>query len=73
MNIFHHISLLFHHISLPAIDPQGGGLREEIEAEQLEPEAIVFEDGVIDGELEAKWDEIEQEFKKDPQYYSIDE
>lgn len=63
----------FHHISLPKIDPLGGGLREEIEAEQLESEAITLEEGVIDGELEAKWQSIEEEFKKDPEYYSTNE
>ena len=72
MNIFRQISL-FHHISLPKVDPLGGGLREEIEAEQLELEAITLEDGVIEGELEAKWQSIEEEFKKDPEYYSTDE
>lgn len=67
MNIFHHI------ISFKKADPLGGGLSEEITAEQLEPEAITLEEGVIEGELEAKWETIEEEFKKDPEYYSIDE
>lgn len=70
MNLFHHI---FHPISFKPIDPLGDGLREEIEAEQLEPEAIILEDGVVEGELEAKWQSIEEDFRKDSEYYSIDE
>lgn len=64
---------LFHHISLSTVDPLGGGLREEIEAERLEPEAFTLEEGVIEGKLEADWEKMEGELKKDPEYYSIDE
>lgn len=71
MNIFQNI---FHHtISFKKIDPLGDGLREEIEAEQLEPEAIILEDGVIEGELEARWESIQEDFKSDPEYYSTNE
>lgn len=62
---------LFHHISLPTVDPLGGGLREEIEAEQLEPEAITLEDGVIDGQLERRWEQLQEEIKKDPDWITF--
>jgi hypothetical protein len=67
MNIFHHT------ISFKQVDPLGDGLREEIEAEQLEPEAIILEDGVVEGELEAAWETIKEDFKSDPEYYSTNE
>lgn len=67
------LSLFRPTISFKQIDPLGDGLREEIEAEQLEPEAIILEDGVVEGELEAKWQSIEEDFKKDPEYYSTNE
>lgn len=35
---------LMHHISFKPVDPLGDGLREDILAEQLEPEAIVLEE-----------------------------
>lgn len=70
MSFFHHI---FHRISLPTIDPQGGGLREEIEAEQLEPEAITLDEGVVDGQLEAQWQQMQDEIKKDPDWITFSE
>lgn len=67
LNLFHH-SISFH-----KADPLGGGLGEEIEAERLEPEAIMLEDGVIDGELEARWQEMQEEIKKDPDWITFSE
>lgn len=65
---------LFHHsISFSKADPLGDGLGDDIEAERLEPEAIVLEDGVVEGELEAKWEEIQEEIREDPEWRSIDE
>lgn len=61
---------LFHTISFQKADPLGGGLSEEIQAERLEPEAITLEDGVVEGELETRWQEIEQDLKKDPSWFS---
>lgn len=40
---------LFHRMKLEPIDPLGDGLREEIEAERREPEAINLEE-VLDEE-----------------------
>lgn len=66
-NLFHHV------ISFRRADPLGDGLREEIEAEQLEPEAITLQEGVNEGELEAFWQEVERDIKKDPQWFRFDE
>jgi len=60
---------LFHHISFKKADPLGDGLREEIEAEQLEPEAITLEEGVNEGELEQYWQSVENDIDKDPEWF----
>lgn len=60
---------LFHHISFKKADPLGDGLREEIEAEQLEPEAITLEEGVNEGELEQYWQSVESDIGKDPEWF----
>lgn len=65
---------LFHHISLPKIDPLGGGLREEILAEQEEPQAIEsLEDGVDEGALSQFWNGVEQDIEKDPEWFKFSE
>jgi len=62
---------LFHHISFQQADPLGDGLREEIEAEQLEPEAIrLYED---ESQLEQRWQEIQEDVKKDPDWFHFTE
>jgi hypothetical protein len=66
MSFFHRI---FHHISFSKIDPLGDGLREEIEQEQLEPEAITLEEGVDEGALSESWQEIQQDIEKDPEWF----
>ena len=64
---------LFHHIHLPTIDPLGGGLAEEIIAEQESPEVISLEDG-SDGEtLIEKWSEITDNLKSDPDWIDFSE
>lgn len=45
------MSFSFHHISFNPIDPLGDGLREEILAEQSDPERIVLEERPSEGEL----------------------
>jgi hypothetical protein len=62
---------LFHHISFKKIDPLGDGLREEIEEEQLEPEAIVLEEGVNEGELSEYWQSVESDIEKDPEWFNF--
>ena len=50
---------LMHHISFKPIDPLGDGLREDILAEQMEPEAIVLEDVPSAESIESMSDYIE--------------
>jgi len=64
------MSLFHHHIAFKQIDPLGDGLREEIEREQLEPEAITTFDE--DGEqLIERWQQIEQDIEKDPEWFKF--
>jgi len=63
---------LFHHVSLPQPDPLGGGLREEIQAEQLETEAITLEEGIDEGALSQYWQGVEQDIEKDPTWFTFD-
>lgn len=63
MNLFHH------HVSFKKADPLGDGLGEEIEAEQLEPEAIKLEDDY--SELVERWQQIEKDIQKDPEWYTF--
>lgn len=61
---------LFHHtVSFKKVDPLGDGLREEIEAEQLEPEAIRLEDDY--SELSERWQQIEEDIRKDPEWFTF--
>ncbi|MGK2896184.1 MAG: hypothetical protein ACSLEY_01080 [Candidatus Saccharimonadales bacterium] len=67
---------LHHSLSLPAPDPFGAGLAEEIAAEQAEPEAIYLDEPVdTDAEqLVRSWEEISADLHQDPLWYSeIDE
>ena len=62
---------LFHHpITFTRTDPLGGGLREEIEHEQLEPEAITLgdEDG---SQLVTTWQHIAEDVEKDPEWFQF--
>lgn len=60
----------FHHrLSLPKVDPLGGGLAEEIEAERSEPDAITLEE-TLDGQLIAdQWAQTVEELEKDPDWF----
>lgn len=64
---------LFHHISFKPVDPLGDGLREEIAAEQQEPEAIeTLED--LDAEKLGKfWNDVEEDVKNDPEWFHFSE
>lgn len=65
---------LFHHtISFSKADPLGDGLREEIEAEQLEPEAITLEEGLNEGEIEEYLNRMVADVEKDPEWFHFDE
>lgn len=60
---------LFHHISFTPIDPLGDGLGDEIEHEQLEPEAITLDDD--NSQLVERWKEIEDDLKNDPEWFTF--
>jgi len=62
---------LFHHISFKQIDPLGGGLREEIVAEQQEPEAIRLEE-LDESALSTYWQGVEEDIQKDPTWFWFD-
>lgn len=59
----------FHHISLSQPDPLGGGLREEIEQEQLEPEAQEFTEDLDANILAERWDEVVDALHHDPDWF----
>ncbi|MDB5168007.1 MAG: hypothetical protein JWO55_265 [Candidatus Saccharibacteria bacterium] len=49
MSLLHpHLS---HHVTFTPVDPLGDGLREDILAEQSEPDAIDLENGLDEGDL----------------------
>ena len=48
----------FHHITFSKVDPLGDGLREEIEAERLEPEAITLDENLDAAQLEQYLHEV---------------
>lgn len=64
---------LFHHISLPKIDPLGGGLAEEIAAEQQSEEVITLEERIDEGQLSAFWNSVEQDIEQDPEWIRFSE
>jgi hypothetical protein len=59
---------LFHRITFNPIDPYGD-VREAIQAEQLEPEAIRLEEGVNEAELEQRWQKIAEDIKQDSEWF----
>ncbi len=63
---------LFHHISFQVSDPLGGGLREDIENEQLEAEAITL-DAPDGDQLADSWAKIVGDVKKDPDWFDFSE
>lgn len=63
---------LFHHISLPPVDPLADGLDEDIQKEQLEPEAITLDD-ISEDELESYWESVESDIQKDPEWFHFSE
>lgn len=64
---------LFHHISFPEIDPLGGGLAEEIAAEQQDEEVIRLEEGIDSTELLSRWSSIEEDVRLDPEWFHMSE
>lgn len=64
---------LFHRISLPKIDPLGGGLAEEIAAEQQADEVITLDESVDEGQLSSFWNRVEQDIEQDPEWVHFSE
>ena len=63
---------LFHpSVSFRKVDTLGNGLSEEIEAEQLETEAITLEEGLNEGEIEAYWQSVQQDIQQDPEWFDF--
>ena len=66
--------LPFHRsVSFKKVDPLGDGLREEIQHEQLEPEAITLEEGINEGELSDYWQSVESDIEQDPEWFRFSE
>lgn len=63
------MKLFNHTISFAPVDPLGAGLREDIAAEQLEPEAITLEEGVDEDALTQYWEDVEHDIEKDPTWF----
>ncbi|HEU0266271.1 MAG TPA: hypothetical protein VFQ70_01460 [Candidatus Saccharimonadaceae bacterium] len=62
-----------HHIQLSTPDPFDDGLLEEIAAERNAKEAITLEDRPDESTLEAYWDHVEDDIRKDPEWFSFTE
>lgn len=59
-------------IKLSPIDPLDNGLRDEIAAEQSEPDHFVLND-LLDGTLADKWNEILTDARRDPDFVFVDD
>lgn len=64
------MSLFHHKIRLSPVDPLGDGLRDDIAAEQAEPEHITLEDGIDADELNQQWNNICSDLKNDPMWFA---
>jgi hypothetical protein len=64
---------LLHHISFKPVDPLGDGLREEIAAEQQEPDAITDLEDIDEQELSAFWSDVEKDVENDPTWFHLSE
>jgi len=67
------MSLFKHHIAFKNIDPLGGGLREEIQNEQLEPQAITLEETINEQQLDDYWQSVESDIESDPEWFKFSE
>lgn len=64
---------LFRSISFTPIDPLGDGLREEIIAEQSEPERIVLEERPDEGDLANYLESITSDIQDDSDKFTFSE
>ncbi len=65
------MTLFKHHIAFKQIDPLGNGLREEIVAEQSEPDAITLTETVNENELTQYWQSVERDIEHDPEWFTF--
>jgi hypothetical protein len=71
--LHHHSQQTTHHIGFTPVDPLGDGLREDIIAEQSEPDAIVLEDRPDEGELVNYLESITSDIKSDTDEFTYSE
>lgn len=64
---------LFRPISFTPIDPLGDGLREEIIAEQSEPDRIVLEERLDEGDLANYLESITTDIQEDADEFTFSE
>ena len=60
-------------VTFSPVDPLGGGLREDIAAERLEPEAITLEEELDENTLTKYWHDVVQDIEKDPTWFRFDD
>jgi hypothetical protein len=68
-----HLHHLLHHVSFTTADPLGDGLREEIIAEQSEPDAIDLENGLDEGNLVNYLESITADVQSDTDEFTYSE
>lgn len=64
---------LVHHVTFTPVDPLGDGLREDIIAEQSEPDAIDLENGLDEGDLVSYLESITADVKNDSDEFTYSE
>lgn len=62
-----------HHPHFTPVDPLGDGLREDIIAEQSEPDAINFDEGFDEADLKGYLESITADIKEDPDEFTFSE
>ena len=65
--------LLHRRISFSKVDPLGGGLREEIAVEQQDPNSMMLEEGIDEGQLSEFWQNVEADIEQDPEWFKFTE
>jgi hypothetical protein len=68
-----HLHHLHHHVTFTAIDPLGDGLREEILAEQTEPEHIILDERPDEGKLVGYLEAITADVQNDSDEFTFSE
>jgi hypothetical protein len=68
-----HLHHPLHHVTFTAVDPLGDGLREEILAEQAEPERIVLDERPEEGKLVGYLEAITADVQNDTDEFTFSE